>query len=161
MAKNSKNTPKYEYSKVDCTCVINFNDGDLPLDDRWETATFAPNADAGTMPGSGPLPRAHRGTRYAPELTITVDADMSDYICIRANNQAIKSVTFIRQRPNDSPITTVYKDWMPQFGEMEKGDDPMAVEVTGLLLGWEPDKQGKINIIGASPLDRLLSFLGF
>lgn len=146
MAENSKNTPDYEYSKVDCSCTINFRDGDLPIANRWETATFAPNADAGTMPGSGRTPRAHRATRYAPELTITMDADLADYVCKRAGKRAVKSVTFVRQRPDDVPITTVYEKWMPQFGDLEMGDDPVAVEVTGLLLNWTPDKQGKIAI---------------
>jgi hypothetical protein len=151
MAENSKNTPDYEYSKVDCSITINFGDknavpGDLPLADRFESATFAPNADAGTMAGSGRTPRAHRATRYGPELTITTDADMSDEIQRRQGKRAIKSVTIVRQRPNDSPITTIYEKWNAQYGDMEMGDDPIAVEVTGLLLGWKPDRQKKISI---------------
>jgi hypothetical protein len=146
MAKNSKNTPDHEYSKVDGNVIVNFYDGDLPLTDRWESLSFTSNPQTGTMKGSGKFPRAHVATRYEPELSITMDADLGDYVCTRAGDRGVKSVTFIRQRPNDSPITTVYNKWKPSFPDMEVGDDAVAVEVTGNLLGWVPDTQKKIVI---------------
>jgi hypothetical protein len=86
-------------------------------------------------------------TRYEPELTIVLDKDLADYVCKRAGSRAVKSVTVVRQRPNDAPITDVYKKWMPQFGETEYGDDATAVEVTGNVLDWDADKQNKIVVI--------------
>lgn len=146
MAANSKNTPTYEYSKVDYTIIIVFADGEYPLEDRWESATFSPNADAGTMAGSGRFPRAHRATRYAPSLTISTDHDTADYIAARKGNGAIPSVKIIRQRPNGAPITDVFGQWNPSFGEREMGDDPTTVDVEGLLAGpdaFKLDPQSK------------------
>lgn len=146
MAANSKNTPVYEYSKIDCTIVLVFSDGEYPLEDRWETATFAPNPDAGTMAGSGRFPRAHRATRYAPELTINTDLDTADYIVSRKGDGAIPSVKITRQRPGGSPIVDVFGQWNPSYGEREMGDDPTAVDVTGLLAGpdaFKLDPQNK------------------
>lgn len=146
MAENSKNTPDYEFSKVDVQIVLVFNDGEWPAENRWEEATFSPNPQNGTMKGSGRTPRAHVATRYEPELSITFDKDAADYIAKRQGNGTIKAVKFIRQRPGDSPITDVYEKWKATFGETAYNDDPTAVEVTGMLLGWKPDQTNKIRI---------------
>jgi hypothetical protein len=147
VAENSKNTPDYEYSKVDVSITINFRDGDFPLANRFESMTFTPNPQAGTMKGSGRTPRSHTATRYEPELTIVLDKDTADYITKRAGKRAVKSVTVVRQRPDDSPVTDVYHKWMPQDGDTEYGDDATQVEVTGNVLGWDKDKQSKIVVI--------------
>lgn len=143
MAENSKRTPDYEYSKVDYQCILVFTDGEYPLENRWESASRAMNPDRGTMAGSGRFPRAHRATRYAPELTITTDHDTADYIATRSAKQAIKAVKFIRQRPGDAPITDVYESWLPSFPDVEAGDDPTQCELVGNFLSMKLDTQGK------------------
>lgn len=147
MAENSANTPDYEYTKVDANIILVFRDGsELPLANRWEEATFSPSPQAGTMKGSGRYPRAHVATRYEPEFSIICDKDMADYIVKRKGNRAIKAVKVIRQRPDDSPITDMLKSWNPSYGESAFNDDPTAVELTGMLLGFELDKQNKISV---------------
>jgi hypothetical protein len=147
MAENSANTPIYEYSKVDVSFILVFHDGfELPLANRWEEATFSPSPQAGTMKGSGRFPRAHIATRYEPEFSIIVDKDMADYIIKRKGNRAIKAVKAIRQRPEDAPITDFFKSWNPSYGETAFNDDATAVELTGMLLGFELDKQNKISV---------------
>lgn len=150
MAANSIATPAHEFSKTDVEIILVFNDGELPLANRWEEMTFTPGGQNGTMKGSGKKPRSHVTTRYEPELSITTDKDLSDYIVQRAelpaNRGVVSLVKVVRQRPADAPITDVYKKWKPMYGETAYNDDATAVEVTGMLLDWTADQTKAIRI---------------
>lgn len=145
MAANSAATPVHEYNKVDLTCILVFaDDGELPLFDRWEEATFAPNGTAGTLAGSGKFRRAHTSMTYAPTFSITLDLDLASIIEKRRGESAIKQVKLIRQRPGGSPITDLINWWKPPLGEMAYAEDPSTCVLEGEALSFKLDGAGKL-----------------
>lgn len=150
MAQNSASTPVHEYNKVDTTVILVFADNsELPLADRWEEATFTPNGEAGTLPGSGMFERAHTSEMYKPDLSITMDLDLASYIQKRRGPNAIKQVKLIRQRPGGAPITDLVNWWKPPIGAMAFADDPSTCELTGRALSFKLDSTNKIATPGA------------
>lgn len=149
MAANSEKTPVHEYNKVDTTCILVFADkSELPLADRWEEATFAPNGTAGTLAGSGKFRRAHTSMTYAPTFAITLDLDLASHIEKRRGNQAIRQVKLIRQRPGGSPVTDLINWWNPPIGEMTYTDEPSTCALEGEALSFELDSTNKIATPG-------------
>lgn len=145
MAANSAATPVHEYNKVDTTIIVVFADNsELPLTDRWEEATFAPNGTAGTLAGSGKFRRAHTSMTYAPTLAITLDLDLAATIEKRRGDLAIKQVKLIRQRPGGSPVTDLVNWWKPPMGEMAYADDPSTCSLEGEALSHKLDSTNKI-----------------
>lgn len=144
MAQNSAQTPQYEYTKGDFNIIVVFNDGELPLADRWEEATLTPNGESTTLPGSGQFERAHGKIYYKPDFAITLDVDLAQYIVKRAKGIPIKQVKIVRQRPDGAPITDLVNYWQPPMGEYAAGDDIATVEMTGRALSFTLDSTNKI-----------------
>lgn len=150
MAQNSEDTPVHEYNKVDTTIVVVFNDNsELPLSNRWEEATFAPNGESETLEGSGEFDRAHTSERYKPDLSITLDLDMASYIQKRRGKNPIKQVKLIRQRPDGAPITDLVRWWKPLTGEMAYTNEPSTCVLSGRALSFKLDSTNKIATPGA------------